>query len=82
MVNHILIPLQLDLVEHGFVHLRHYLLEDNGSELYETLITQIGNRLHIDVESVQVLEKSLHPPNHHFVVHPPFVQLVKQLISI
>ena len=76
------LSLLLDLVNYGqrgvvAGWLENYLLED-----LEALVTKLGDRFHLDMEPVKVLEQFLHPFDHDLVISPLALQLDEQLLAI
>jgi hypothetical protein len=53
-------------------------VNDDRLELLHALVIQIGNIVHFDIESVQVLKEIFQPPDHDLVILPSQHYLVQQ----
>lgn len=62
--------------------MRHNGLKYDTFEDLVALVRQGGQRVDLHIETIEVLEKALHPPNHNNVVLPFLVQFLQKLLPI
>ena len=62
--------LQLNSFHNGLCDLVGQRIENDFFEDFETLVMQLWDTMHFNVELVEVLEESLHPLDHDLVVLP------------
>ena len=56
-------------------------LENNLFENFKALIFQLRDWFHLNVVSIQILEKEAHPFNHDLMIGPSFVKSSQQFLS-
>lgn len=81
LVNGLVVAIGLDLEKDGVGDGVEHSTKNFGLELCIPLLHQAGTLGHLDVKAVEVLEESLHPPDHDLVVFPPQPQLIQEFLT-
>ena len=72
----------LNLLEHSISDSVEHAYENLLFELREALVSKAGNRAHLHIKAVEVLEEALHPFDHDLVISPTELELYQEFLSV